>query len=165
VGSLRHWSVPVALLLASAGCGSGSPASPTPLSSSLLSGQVISAMETAIADEYRAETIYQGVVNDFGPLAPFTNVIGAEQRHSASIAALFTSRGLAVPGNRETVATVPHFTSVREACGAAAVEERDNIAMYDRLLPAALPSDVSRVFQTNRTASLANHLPAFERCS
>ncbi len=161
----RRWLAPVVLMVATTGCGSVSPASPTPLASSLLSAHVIAAMETAIDDEYRAETIYQGVVADFGPLAPFTNVVSAEQRHSASLAGLFTARSLTVPTNRYTVATVPHFASVPEACRAAATAERDNIAMYDRLLPSGLPNDVYQVFQNNRAASVSNHLPAFERCS
>jgi hypothetical protein len=40
-------------------------------------------MEQAIADEYRAETIYQGVIGDFGAMAPFTNVLTAEQENIA----------------------------------------------------------------------------------
>lgn len=87
----------------------------------------------------------QGVVDDFGPL--------------------FTSRGLAVPVSGYTVGSVPHFVSVRDACRAAAEAERSNIGMYDRLLTSSLPTDVYRVFQNNRAASLTNHLSAFERCS
>ena len=32
------------------------------------------------------------------------------------------------------------------------------------LLRADLPADVRQVFSNNRSASLVNHLPAFERC-
>ena len=45
------------------------------------------------------------------------------------------------------------------------VAERENIAIYDRLLPLDLPVDVRQVFENNRAASLFNHLPAFERCA
>jgi hypothetical protein len=37
--------------------------------------------------------------------------------------------------------------------------------MYDDMLRLSLPSDVRQVFENNRSASLVNHLPAFERCS
>lgn len=122
-------------------------------------------MERAIHDEYRAETTYEGVVEDLGPLTPFVNVLTAEQRHSASIAQLFVRRDLTPPPNNWTLATVPHFTSVPAACGAAAAAERGNVAMYDELLRLALPTDVRQVFENIRLASLTNHLPAFERCS
>ncbi len=121
-------------------------------------------MQTTIRDEYRAETIYEGVVADFGPVLPFTNVLTAEIRHSASLAALFRSRGLAVPVNSWTSSTVPHFPSVAAACVGGVGAERENIALYDQYLGLALPADVRRVFENNRSASVVNHLPAFERC-
>jgi len=119
----------------------------------------------AIQDEYRAETIYQGVLNDFGQAQPFANVLIAEERHSASIARLYTSRGQTAPANEWTVGMVPHFNSIPAACAAGAEAERENIALYDELLRADLPTDVRQVFTNNRSASLVNHLPAFERCS
>jgi hypothetical protein len=123
------------------------------------------AMQEAIADEYRAETIYQGVITDFGSVQPFVNILIAEQRHSAAIGRLFTARGLPVPASTWTLATVPRYTSIPAACAAGVVAERENIALYDRYLAADLPADVRQVFQNNRSASLENHLPAFERCA
>src|SRR5690606_12410565 len=114
---------------------------------------------------YRAEAIYQGVIDDFGAVAPFANIIGAEVRHSAAIARLFQTRGLTVPPTSWTSATVPHYPSVPAACAAGVVAERDNIAIYDRHFALPLPADVQQVFQNNRGASLYNHLPAFERCA
>jgi hypothetical protein len=143
----------------------GSSAVPTAPSTVGLSADARNAIQVAIGDEYRAETIYSGVVGDFGPLPPFVNVLSAEQRHSTSLAQLLTQRGLTAPGNGWTVSSVPHFGSIPEACRAAAVAERDNISMYDRLLPLELPADVRQVFTNNRRASLVNHLPAFESCS
>jgi len=108
---------------------------------------------------------YQGVVEDLGQLAPFVNVLSAEQRHSASIAQLFVRRDLTPPPNSWTLEMGPHFTSIPVACGAAATAERGNVAMYDELLRLTLPADVRQVFENIRLASLTNHLPAFERCS
>jgi hypothetical protein len=117
-----------------AACGADMVA-PTAPSAVGLSAEVRSAIDVAIQDEYRAETIYEGVVGDFGPLLPFVNVLSAEQRHSASLVQLLTNRGLNAPANGWSVSTVPHFGTMPEACGAAVIAERDNIAMYDRLLP------------------------------
>jgi hypothetical protein len=143
----------------------GNSNSPTSPSTTTLTPEVRAALERSVQDEYRAETIYQGVVQDLGPLAPFVNVLSAEQRHSASIAELFVRRGLTPPANSWTLATVPHFTSIPDACRTAASAERGNVAMYDELLRLTLPADVRQVFENVRLASLSNHLPAFERCS
>jgi len=139
--------------------------SPTAPTAAELPPEVRAALERSIQDEYHAETTYQGVVNDLGPLPPFVNVLTAEQRHSASIAQAFVRRGLTSPANEWSLDRVPHFSAIVAACGAAATAERDNIAMYDDMLRLSLPSDVRHVFENNRSASLVNHLRAFERCS
>lgn len=161
--SWTHSPVVVVLLLALAGCDDGrSPTAPT---SDTLTVEVRAAMERGIQDEYLAETIYQGVINDLGAILPFVNVLTAEQRHSTSIAQLFTRRGLIPPTSRWTLDAVPHFSTVPAACAAAVGAERENIALYDQFLQLNLPADVRQVFVNNRSASLMNHLPAFERCS
>lgn len=147
----------------SAACDSSrTPTAPTPPAAD---AALTAALTRAIQDEYRAEAIYQGVIADFGQVQPFVNVLTAEERHSAAIGRLFASRGLAAPASMSTAATVPHFATVTAACAAGAVAERENIAMYDDLLRAELPADVRQVFSNNRSASLVNHLPAFEPCS
>jgi hypothetical protein len=153
------------LVVLSVACGSDTPTSPTPVSGVALPPQVQLAMEQAITDEYRAETIYQGVIDDFGTVLPFVNVLTAEQRHSTTLARLFEARGLPAPVNGWTVAMVPHFASVPMGCTAGVTAEHENIAIYDRLLALDLPFDVRQVFESNRAASLFNHLPAFERCA
>lgn len=147
------------------GCESSSPTAPSSTAGTALSSSVRVALEEAIADEYRAETIYQGVIADFGSVAPFVNILTAEQRHSSAIARLFVTRGLSVPANAWTVATVPHYPSLPAACAAGVITERENIAIYDRVMSLDLPVDVRAVFENNRAASLFNHLPAFERCA
>lgn len=144
-----------------AGCGGASTAPVNELST--LPAAVQSAMADGLQDEYRAAAVYESVQAQFGPVLPFRNILLAEQQHAASIAALFTVRGLAVPA-KEPPGTMPVFSSVSAACSLGATAELENIAMYDRLLAVDLPLDVRRVFEANRMASLLNHLPAFERC-
>lgn len=76
-----------------------------------------------------------------------------------------TTHGLVVPANPWTSSSVPHFASVPQACSTAAGAERDNIAIYDRFMLLDLPADARRVLESNRAASLFNHLPAFEGCA
>lgn len=150
-------------LLGLAGCDDArSPVGPSVV---VLAADLQAALDLTIQDEYRAETIYQGVVNDFGPILPFAAILTAEQRHSTTIGLLFTRRGLVVPVSLVSVTTVKHFATVREACAAGVAAERDNIALYDRFLAGDLPDDVRQVFSNNRRASLDNHLPAFMTCA
>ena len=123
-------------------------------------------LSTAIQDEFHAEAVYAGVVEDFGSITPFSNIIRAEVRHSAAIARLYQNRGWAVPQNAWTTETVPHFGTVGQACTVGVEAEIANVKVYDDLLAGSdLPDDVVRVFTSNRAASLNNHLPAFQRCS
>ena len=129
-------------------------------------GDLAETLATALQDEFHAEAIYRGVLNDFGPVLPFYNIIEAEVRHSAAIARLYEKRGWSVPENDWTPDNVEHFASVNEACEVGVVAELANVAVYDALLAGpALPSDVVNVFRSNRAASLERHLPAFERCA
>jgi hypothetical protein len=156
--------LPVVAAMAGACDSSRFPVAPTPVTV-VVTSDLLAALDLGIQDEYRAEAIYQGVANDFGPVLPFTAVLTAEVRHSTSIGQLYTKRGLPVPASQSTVSTVPHFATVRQACAAGVVAERANIAVYDRLLAGELPDDVRQVFSNNRRASLDNHLPAFVACS
>lgn len=150
-------------VLGVAGCDEGrSPVGPSVV---VLAADVQAALDLTIQDEYRAETIYQGVLNDFGPVLPFAAILTAEQRHSTVLGLLYSKRGLPVPVSTVTVATVPHFATVRQACAAGVTAERENIALYDRFLAGDLPDDVRQVFSNNRRASLENHLPAFITCA
>jgi rubrerythrin len=123
------------------------------------------ALDTMIQDEYRLEQTYLRVLRDFGEMRPFSNIVRAEQRHSAAITALYTARGLPVPASRWSAEDVPAYRSVREACAAAIEGERANIALYDRYLERPLPDDVRATFEYNRRASAEHHLPALRRCA
>lgn len=126
---------------------------------------VLDAMEAAIQDEYRAELIYQKVIDGFGPVRPFTNIINAEVRHSEALARLYSARGVPAPASRWSPDEIPEFSSLSDACRAGVVAEVENAEIYDRYLSLQLPADVRAVFENNRRASLENHLQAFERCS
>ncbi len=160
-GSARRLLAVGALLMVSAGCG-GETTAPTSATTQT-TPQVLLAMQDGLQDEYRAAAVYEAVLQRYGQVLPFSNIVRAERQHAASIAALFTARGFAVP-TPEAQVEIPAFASVAAACEMGATAEVENIALYDRLLAAPLPSDVQRVFEANRRASLVNHLPAFERC-
>ena len=55
-------------------------------------------------------------------------------------------------------AVIADFGQVQPFVNVVTAEERHSAAI-------GLPADVRQVFSNNRSASLVNHLPAFERCS
>jgi len=153
------------LLVVALGAACGQAAAPTSPTSIAGGGDLETALQRSLQDEYRAEAIYQGVLADLGQVLPFVNVLTAEQRHSTSIEHLYTARGAGIPASNWTLGNVPRFATVQAACLAGVTAERENIAVYDDLLRLDLPADVRQVFTNNRSASLVSHLPAFERCS
>lgn len=162
-GSMRTLSALTLLFgaLSAGACGE----SPTATEPATESEAVLEAMHATIQDEYRAELIYQRVMGDFGPVRPFVNIINAEVRHSDAIGGLYVTRGLPVPPSQWRWEEVPAFSSLSEACEAGIQAEIDNAGIYDEYLDLELPTDVRRVFENNRRASIQNHLPAFQRCS
>jgi hypothetical protein len=126
---------------------------------------ILRAMEAAIQDEFKAELTYEKVIEDFGSVRPFSNIINAEVRHSEALARLYLARGIPVPESRWSPEEIPGFSSLPEACSAGVVAEIENGEIYEEFMRLDLPADVRMVFENNQRASLQNHLPAFQRCS
>jgi hypothetical protein len=143
---------------------SSSPAGPE-MEMQIQDQAVLAAMEEAIQDEYKAELIYMKVLDNFGSVRPFANIINAEVRHSEALARLFQARGLPVPESQWSDEEIPGFSSLTAACQAGVTAEIENAEIYEKYFSLDLPGDVQMVFENNRRASLENHLPAFQRCS
>ncbi|MAM11944.1 MAG: hypothetical protein CML23_16105 [Rhizobiaceae bacterium] len=149
-----------------AGMGSVSAAMAAPA----LPDDVQAALTRALEDEYHAEAFYTAVIDAYGPVLPFVNIVAAEQQHARAVAALMEAYGMAVPengmlGSAEIAAAVPG--SLAEACQIGVDAELENRSLYDgQLIPvsSAYP-DIVNVMQALRDASENNHLPAFARCA
>jgi len=117
----------------------------------------------ALEDEYKARATYRKIIERFGPVRPFVNIVESEDRHVEALLSLFRKYHLAVPEDRwPEGAEVPG--SLAEACRNAVQAEQENMAMYDRLLAATAEPDVRRVLENLQSASRNRHLPAFQRC-
>lgn len=117
----------------------------------------------ALEDERKAEATYAAVIEKFGEIRPFINIIDAERRHSAAIERQMQRLGLGIPANQwEGKAKAP--ASLAAACELAIEAEIENIALYDRLIPGIDDQIVRQVLQNLQDASRNNHLPAFRRC-
>ena len=122
----------------------------------------IAAIHEALDDEYKARATYAAVIERFGAVRPFVNIVAAEDRHARALERLLAKDGLPIPADRWT-GRVTAPDSLQQAYALGVRAEIDNRAMYDRLERMTARPDVLRVFGNLRAASQDNHLPAFQR--
>jgi hypothetical protein len=122
------------------------------------------ALRETLMDERRTQAFYTNVIAKHGQVRPFANIVRAEERHAAVVETLMTRHGVMIPTDTPTdLPAVP--STIAECSRLAAQLERDNIAMYDRLLADVTEPDIRAAFESLRDASKNNHLPALERWS
>ncbi len=116
----------------------------------------------AIQDEYLARQEYESIIEEFGDVRPYTNIIKAEETHIAMLKDVYNDYGFSIPeDNAIEYVMIPENLDDTYAIGVQA--EIDNIAMYEKFLEQEdLPDDIREVFVELRDAS-ENHLAAFEK--
>ncbi len=125
--------------------------------------RTIEALSEALDDEYKARASYRKVIERFGPVRPFVNIVEAEERHVAALLAQFHRLGATPPEDAwATRAEAPD--SVEQACAEAVKAEIENDAKYSRLLGQVTDAQVRSVMLRLQEASRNRHLPAFRRC-
>jgi rubrerythrin len=123
----------------------------------------MASLNEALDDEYKARATYRAVIERFGEVRPFINIVEAEGRHIQALLAIYERRGVEPPGDSWT-GRVEAPASLEAACQAAVEAERENDAMYRRLLSVVEDPDIRAVMARLQEASRDRHLPAFERC-
>jgi len=118
----------------------------------------------ALDDEHQARATYAQVIEDFGDVRPFSNIVEAEDRHARALIRLFERYGVPVPPDTWP-ARAPRYGSLREACEAGVAAEVANARLYDDLLSGTDRADIREVYENLREASQERHLPAFRRCA
>jgi len=91
------------------------------------------SLADALDDEYKARATYDRVIEDFGVVRPFVNIVEAEKRHISAVLALFERYGVAARQDRWT-GSPPGFSSLSAACVEAVQAEIDNVAVYHRVI-------------------------------
>jgi hypothetical protein len=130
-----------------------------------LSEAAVAALVAGIQDEYHAYAVYQAVIDQFGPVAPFTRIQAAEAQHIAALEVLFNRYGITV-SDPEPLEDLPEFASVADACALGAAAEVANFELYDNWIAQTSDyPDLVQVFTSLLNASEFNHLPAFEQCA
>jgi hypothetical protein len=120
-------------------------------------------LNEALLDEYRARDTYRKIIDTFGAVRPFINIVEAEQRHIESLLTLYEKYDVPLPA-------IPHPEQIEvpdtlvKACQMGVVAEIENLTLYDRLIESTDLPDVVEILQRLQAASRDKHLPAFQRC-
>lgn len=128
-----------------------------------LDPRTVQAVTDSINDEYRAHAFYQAVMDKFGPVLPFANIVQAEAQHITLWKFYFAKYNVPVPPDT-FLGTVQAPATIWEACEQAAAAELANAAMYEQFLTFVQEPDLRWVMMRLRDVSLNNHLPAFQQC-
>ncbi len=135
-----------------------------PLAASSLDAKTQQVMVESIQDEYHAKAFYNAVIEKFGPVRPFINIVQAEERHAQRWVALFNQYGLPVPED-SFAGKIAAPATLSEACELAIAAEIANVKMYDGFLEFVTEPDLRTIFSQLRNVSENQHKVAFERCA
>lgn len=120
------------------------------------------ALLLALNEERKAQYAYNVVIAEYGPVLPFSTIVGAEAAHVQAITTLMVRYGVPVPPNPWGVAPnlIDAPSTLYDAYLLGIAVEKEDIDLYTRLLPTVKLRDVVNVF-TNLRAASVKHLAAF----
>jgi len=87
----------------------------------------------SINDEYQARATYRHVINTFGEIRSFINIVDAESQHIKVLLPLFDKYDVAVPEDGWS-SRIETPQAILDACQKGVEAEIENAEMYDRLL-------------------------------
>ena len=144
------------------GAGLGTGVNLPPVSSTtMLDAQTAQALVDALNDEYHAHAFYAAVIAKFGAVAPFTNILRAEESHINTVKTLMTRYNVPIPADKYT-GNIAAPATLNEAIQAAIDAEKANVALYDQFT-FIKETDIKAAFDQMRNVSQTRHLPAFEQ--
>lgn len=136
---------------------------PTATPPAPLTAEEVAGLQFAIAEEYGARALYEGIFQDFSEATLFSRIARSETQHALSLTRLANKYGVtypAYPGPADAT-----FDSIEAACAAGAQAEIADAALYDELMTYTTHTDLLQVYTALQSASLNSHLPAFEACN
>jgi len=118
-------------------------------------------LDLALQDEYHARDFYAAVLEQYGDVRPFANIIRGEERHIDALLGLYEAYGLTAPEDAHAGSEYS-FTSLADAAEQALAAEEANAGLYDELLDGVTDENVIAVFEQLQWASQERHLPALQ---
>ena len=115
--------------------------------------------------EYAAYATYDAILKKYGNVEPYATVLGSEQRHINALTRQLQRYGVTVPAN-PYLGKITLAADLKAIASDEAQGERDNVAMYDKLMPQANgDAQLQRVFTNLRGASRDIHLVLFKKAA
>ena len=103
----------------------------------IMNNALAELLNEALLDEYKARDTYQKIIDTFGPVRPFINIVEAEQTHIEFLLPLYEKYAIPLPPEPDPERiTAPD--SLLKACEMGIEAEMANIAMYDRFTKRSL---------------------------
>ena len=129
--------------------------------SSMTSEEIILAALMGPDGEYAAAASYLAVLDAYGDVEPYATIYSAELRHADALIRQLERLGVEVPEN-PYLGQIQAPADLEAAALAWAEGEVLNIELYDYLLTKTDDTQLTKVLNNLRSASLDSHLPAFE---
>jgi len=114
--------------------------------------------------EYAAYATYAAIIETYGEANPFTNIMASEARHIEALTSILDDYGVPYPEENPYLGLIEVPESLAAAAQAGVDAEIANVDLYEGQLEAVADyPDIYNVFVNLQSASLNQHLPAFER--
>ena len=116
--------------------------------------------------EYAAYATYAAILDEYGNVNPFANIMAAEAQHIDALKEILDQYEIAYLEENPYLGMIEAPNSLAEAAQAGVDAEIANVALYEEQLEAVADyPDILEVFVNLQTASQEQHLPAFERAA
>ncbi len=123
-----------------------------------LTDEEAAILKEALAEERLAVATYQAIIDRYGELLPFVNILKAEENHVAALERVMTVYGVDTATDPVNV-TVPD--TLEEAIAAAIALEKEDISIYEKYTSQMDIQQIQTVFTRLERAS-ESHLWALE---
>ena len=111
--------------------------------------------------EYAAAASYAAVLDKYGQVEPYATIYQAELKHVDALIKQLDRAGIVAPAN-PYMGKIEAPADLTTAAQAWAEGEILNVEMYDVLIAQSTDSNLTKVLNNLRSASLDSHLPMFE---
>jgi len=116
--------------------------------------------------EYAAYATYDAILNEYGNVNPYANIMAAEAKHIDALKQILDQYEVAYPTENPYLGMIEAPESLAVAAQAGVDAEIANVALYNEQLEAVEDyPDIVAVFVNLQAASQEQHLPAFERAA
>lgn len=116
--------------------------------------------------EYAAYATYAAILDEYGNVNPFANIMTSEARHIDALKQILDQYQVPYPIENPYLDVIQAPESLAAAAQAGVEAEIANVALYERQLETVADyPDILEVFVNLQAAAQEQHLPAFERAA